>query len=184
MNYKSGSAKIELKTLNVLNLNTYMVKTECGYMVEGDFIDWGIHLNPCLHRFSELEILMISYFNLGLDDIKWPDARYNYERDFDYPFGGVYIDKNIRFDSPDDALEENNSWLEQFADINNWLTVSIVADCMCNTIEKISVVYCDKNGKLWDCEFPDLYELFDTEEEFIKYIKTLKLKEEEKRLLD
>ena len=51
-------------------------------------------------------------------------------------------------------------------------------------LSDLSVVYCDKNGKLWDCEFPDLYELFDTEEEFIKYIKTLKLKKEEKRLLD
>ena len=42
MNYKSGSAKIELKTLNVLNLNTYVIKTECGYTVAGDSIDWGI----------------------------------------------------------------------------------------------------------------------------------------------
>lgn len=167
MNYIPGTAQIELKKQkNNKKCDVYEISVECDAN-DGDYM----HETWIVDSFDEIDTLMIAYLQLNHYDIpqNWKDTVEAYKNDCNYSFGGTYLADNWRFNKP----EEKYSWIERWAYENDYLLYAGMCDSCCHSIESIDVIYYDETGTICDCIFPDLGELFDSEEEFISYIRQL-----------
>ena len=155
MNYITETAKFTMKPKGKSNLkNMYEINVECDAN-DGDYMNTTV-IQTC---FSEKEILLLAYLNLNERFpwfSKWKDVKAI--EDPNYAFGGKYIENNTRLDTDDFCLYD-------------WVHDMEYLIYQCHSIEGFEITYYDENGWAFICQLPDLYELFDSEAEFINYVK-------------
>lgn len=173
MKYIPGSAKISISQASEnTKKNVFEVYLQCDAN-DGDYLKetWT------QDSFSEFDILMISYLKLNRHTVpkQWVDSRKEFEKNCNYPFGGTYLEDNYRFNNK----SETYNWLYNWASDYGYLLPAGMCDSMCHSIDSIEVTYYNELGDPCKCEFPDLGELFDSEKEFIDYIRSIYKEEDD-----
>ena len=166
MKYKPGTAAFKLTPNKKTVKNKYIINVCCDAN-DGDYVKEELDRKTL----SEMDILMIAYFNLdgySISKCPWSDVPKN-ERG--YPFGGDYVIENDRFDTDDFELRD-------WAMDRDYLQFCGATDNDCHSIVSLDVTYYDENGTKFDCGMPDLFKLFDSEKEFIDYVLSLPIEED------
>ena len=165
MKYIPGSAKIEYSAINSpKHQNTFVVYTQCDSN-DGDYVEEEFEIE----ELTELDILMIPYLQMSsysCDD-KWAK-----ENEVGKSFGGEHIYTNNRFNP--DGWKGYENWLESYASGKGFLIYCGNVQENCHSINNLFVSWFDEKGKEYSCDFPNIMELFDSEKEFIEYIKQLR----------
>lgn len=145
MNYIPGTAKpIIGKALNQ-KTNCYEISIKCDAN-DGDYMNDSF----VTETLTEVECLLINY--LRRYEGKWSKGN-RWGRHYGHKVNEIPLG---------DYLAEND-----------WLLFAGMCDSVCHSISSINVIYYDEQGIPYDVSFPNVDDLFDSEEEFLSYIYKL-----------
>lgn len=145
MNYIPGTAKPIIGGALMRKTNCYEVFIKCDAN-DGDYMRDSF----VTKTLTEIECLLINY--LRRYEGKWSKGN---------RWGRHYGHKVNEIPLGDYLVE------------NNWLLFAGMCDSVCHSISSINVIYYDEQGIPHDVSFPDVDDLFDSEEEFLSYIYKL-----------
>lgn len=157
MKYIPGTAKLNIRqTKDKRYYNTF--KIDIKYNLDGKntlFVE----------KLSEFDILMLSYFKLNT--FKVPS---NWEAEIDcydkgWAVGGSCIEYNNRFD----ICENDKNWLYAYA-ISSGL---FIEEEHRTSIDSIKITWYDDKSLSHECRLPNVCSKFNSEQEFIYYIRRL-----------